>query len=127
MDSQDKQKPYPLLKTFSFAFSGILSAIRTERNMRFHLLSSIVVLFFSFYFSLTKLEWITILFAVGGMFAFELMNTAIEKAVDLVTEQFHPLAKQAKDLAAGAVLMYAILSSVVGGIIFIPYILKLFK
>ena len=77
------------------------------------------------YFDITKLEWLFVLTAIGGMLALELMNTAIEKAVDLVTNETHPLAKAAKDTAAGAVLVYAIFSAVVGLIIFLPRIMNL--
>jgi len=124
MDSQDKS--FPLMSSFSFAFSGILLALRKERNMRIHFISSIIVLLVSFYFSITKIEWVFILFTIGGMFALEIMNTAIERVVDLVTAEYHPLAKQAKDLAAGAVLVYAALSVVIGIVIFLPYVLNLF-
>jgi len=122
MDSQDKHPP--IWKTFYYAAAGILTAIRNERNLKFHVVSSIVVLVLSCIFSVTKLEWLIILFAIGGMIALELMNTAIERVVDLVTTEFHPLAKQAKDIAAGAVLVYAILSVIAGIIIFLPYILN---
>ncbi|WML59699.1 diacylglycerol kinase family protein [Neobacillus sp. PS2-9] len=127
MDLQDKRKSKPLLGSFSFAVAGILTALLSERNMRIHLISSIVVFLFSIYFSITKMEWIVILFAIGGMFSLELINTAIERVVDLVTKEYHPLAKQAKDIAAGAVFLYAVLAVIVGSIIFIPYIFKLFK
>ena len=127
MDLQDKRKSKPLLGSFSYAVAGILTALLSERNMRIHLISSIVVVLFSIYFSITKMEWIVILFAIGGMFSLELINTAIERVVDLVTKEYHPLAKQAKDIAAGAVFLYAVLSMIVGSIIFIPYIFKLFK
>ncbi|PFO03675.1 diacylglycerol kinase [Bacillus sp. AFS076308] len=126
MDSHDKRKRFVLLNSFSYAVAGILTAAQNERNMRFHLISSLIVLVLSFYFSISKLEWIFILFAIGGMFALELMNTAIERVVDLVTAEFHPLAKQAKDIAAGAVFIYSILTVIVGIIIFLPYVLKQF-
>ncbi len=126
MDSQDKHQRFPLINAFSFAFTGILTALRMERNMRIHLISSAIVLVFSIYFSITKIEWALILFAIGGMLALELINSAIERVVDLVTSDYHPLAKQAKDMAAGAVLIYAALSVVIGTIIFLPYVLKLF-
>ncbi|MDR6122321.1 undecaprenol kinase [Bacillus sp. SLBN-46] len=127
MDLQDKRKPQPLLGSFSYAVTGILTALHSERNMRIHLISSIVVFLLSIFFSITRMEWIVILFAIGGMFSLELINTAIERVVDLVTKEYHPLAKQAKDIAAGAVFLYAVLSVIVGSIIFIPYIFKLFK
>jgi len=126
MDSHDKRKSFISLSSFSFAISGILTAIQKERNMRFHLISSLIVLGLSFYFSISKIEWLFILFTIGGMFALELMNTAIERVVDLVTAEYHPLAKQAKDIAAGAVLVYAFLAVIVGIIIYLPYVLKQF-
>ena len=125
MGSQDKIHSF--ISSLSFAFAGILHALRTERNMRIHFISSIIVGAISFYFSITKMEWIFILFTIGGMFALELMNSAIERAVDLVTLDYHPLAKQAKDFAAGAVLIYAMLAIIVGMIIFLPYVIKLFS
>ena len=94
--------------------------------MRFHFFSSIIVIIISFYFSITKTEWLFILVAIGGMFSLEIVNTAIERVVDLVTGEYHSLAKQAKDLAAGAVFVYAILSVIIGIVIFLPYILELF-
>ncbi|MEH7084064.1 diacylglycerol kinase family protein [Neobacillus drentensis] len=126
MDSNAKPAQFGFLRSFSYAFAGIATALRAERNMRFHFFSSIVVLLISFYFSITKTEWLFILVSIGGMFALEMVNTAIERVVDLVTDEYHFLAKQAKDLAAGAVFVYAILSVVIGIMIFLPYILELF-
>jgi undecaprenol kinase len=114
------KKKNKLLHSFSLAFSGILYTIRHERNMKIHCTAAILVIMLSFYFQLSAVEWIFILLAIGGVFSFELINTAIERTVDLITEDFHPLAKQAKDIAAGAVLVYAILSVVIGCIIFLP-------
>lgn len=126
LDSQDKHRPVTLLKSFSYALTGIKTAVKSERNMRIHVAGSIVAVGASWYFSITKMEWLFILFAIGGMFALELVNSAIERVVDLATNERHPLAKQAKDMAAGAVLIYAILSVIIGMIIFFPYILKSF-
>ena len=126
MDSQNKPKVSQLISSFSFAAEGIVTALRTERNMRFHFVSSIIVLIASFYFSISAMEWIFILFAIGGMFALELVNTAIELVVDLVTSDYQPLAKEAKDMAAGAVMVYAAISAIIGTVIFLPYILKQF-
>ncbi|WP_042458522.1 diacylglycerol kinase family protein [Neobacillus dielmonensis] len=127
MASNDKQKNDHIFQSFSYAAAGIITGIKQERNMRFHLCSATVVLFVSCYLSISKTEWLIILVAIGGMFALELMNSAIERVVDLVTSDFHPLAKQAKDLAAGAVFVYALICLIIGLIIFMPYIYKLFK
>jgi undecaprenol kinase len=125
MDSNDKRYQLLSLASFTYAISGILLALRSEKNMRIHFICSIIVILVSFYFSITKTEWLFILLAIGGMFSLELVNTAIERSVDLVTAEYHPLAKQAKDLAAGAVFVYAIVSVCIGIIIFFPYLLKL--
>jgi undecaprenol kinase len=122
MDLQDKRPR--LWKSFSYAITGIRTALRTERNMRIHLFVSIVVIGCSVFFSINKLEWLFVIGAIGGIFSLELINTSVERVVDLITEEYHPLAKQAKDLAAGAVFVYAIMAVVIGVIIFLPYFLR---
>ena len=110
------------LHSFTFAISGIFHAVRHERNMRIHSIVTIIVIILSWFYHLSAIEWMFISFAICGVLALELVNTCIERVVDLVTEEFHPLAKQAKDVAAGAVLLYAIISVVIGCIIFLPKI-----
>ena len=126
MSSDLNVKTQRLLKSFQYAFSGIKAAILAEKNMRIHLFISMLVIIFGFWFSLTIVEWVVILFAIGGMLALEMINSAIERLVDLVTEEYHPLAKSAKDMAAGAVLIYAITSVIVGLLIFLPKIFLIF-
>jgi undecaprenol kinase len=111
-----------LLRPFTFAIVGILHAIRNERNMKIHTVVAVIVIILGLFYQLSAIEWMLIVFAIGGMLSLELMNTAIERVVDLVTKDFHPLAKQAKDVAAGAVFIYAILSVLIGCIIFLPKI-----
>jgi undecaprenol kinase len=123
---RDKRPHAPLWKSFSFAIFGIQHAFLNERNIRIHLCISFIVLGSSLYFSITKVEWLFVLFAIGGMFALELVNSAIERLVDLITSEYHPLAKQAKDLAAGAVFLYAIFSVIVGFVIFASRVIQLF-
>ena len=84
-------------------YQGLRQLLEQKEICGFISLVPSLLLARSFYFSITKIEWLFILLAIGGMFALELVNTAIERVVDLVTEEYHPLAKQAKDLAAGAV------------------------
>ncbi|MFE4523525.1 diacylglycerol kinase family protein [Cytobacillus firmus] len=122
--SRDKKvRRHNVLNSFVFAFSGIRTALWNEKNLQIHLAVSLAVMFFGIYFGISRLEWMIILLAIGGMFSLELLNTAIERAVDLSTEDYHPLAKQAKDIAAGAVLVFAIISVIIGGVIFLPKIL----
>ncbi|MGX6442790.1 diacylglycerol kinase family protein [Neobacillus sp. K501] len=125
MDSKDKR--VHLLKSFSYAITGIFTAIRSERNMRIHLILSIIVIGISLFFSISTVEWLFVIAAIGGIFSLEILNTAVERVVDLVTEEYHPLAKQAKDLAAGAVFIYALAVVVIGLIIFLPRFVKWFN
>lgn len=125
MRSDSNVKKHSLLKSFGFAFAGIKAAIIAERNMRIHIAISLLVLSASFWLSISTMEWLFILFAIGGMLALEMLNSAIERIVDLVTSDYHSLAKAAKDMAAGAVLVYAIMCVIIGVIIFLPKILHI--
>ncbi|ASV68961.1 diacylglycerol kinase family protein [Cytobacillus sp. FSL W7-1323] len=124
-DYRDKnsRKKQSLVSSFYFAFIGVITALKAERNLKIHFVMTVLVIFFGIIFELTKTEWLLISFAIAGMIALELMNTAIERVVDLVTTEQHPLAKQAKDIAAGAVLIYAVLTVIIGLSIFLPKIL----
>ncbi|MFC4800837.1 diacylglycerol kinase family protein [Neobacillus sp. GCM10023253] len=126
MDSLDRPKRKKFWHTFAYAIEGIVTALKHERNMRFHAISAVIVIAFGLFFSITKIEWLFILVSIGGMFSLELLNTAIERVVDLVTNEYKPLAKQAKDIAAGAVFIFAIITLVIGIVIFLPYVLELF-
>jgi len=124
---KDKQKNgwSRLINSFSYALQGLREAFFSERNLQIHFFFSVIVIFCGFLFHITKVEWLIVLLLFGGMFSIEMLNTAIEKVVDLVTDEYHPLAKKAKDIAAGAVLIYAIISIIVGLIIFLPYLSNL--
>lgn len=125
-DYKDKSflKSKGIVHSFQYAFKGIKIAATSERNMKVHLIFAFVVLFLGVALKLSSIEWVVILFAIGGVLSLELVNTAIEKVVDLETAEFHPLAQQAKDIAAGAVLIYAGISVTVGLIIFLPKIIR---
>ncbi|MCT4786659.1 diacylglycerol kinase family protein [Exiguobacterium aestuarii] len=108
------------MRPFRVACEGILHAIRTERNMRIHLIAALLVFAVAIWLQTTKLENLVLLAWVTLVISLELMNTAIERAVNLVTQEVHPLAKQAKDVAAGAVLVASIGAAVTALIIFGP-------
>ena len=116
-----KNKKNPLTESFGYAFEGIWTGIRNERNMKIHCLAIIVVTLTGTLFQITAMEWCICLLLFALVAALELVNTAIEAVVDLVTEEKKPLAKIAKDTAAGAVLFAAIISVIIGCIIFLPY------
>ena len=109
-----------LLKSFVYAGNGILWCLKNERNMRAHF--SLCIYMYAYllvydFFELTKTEWAIILICNALVFSLEIVNTAIEKAVDLATEKQNPIAKISKDAAAGAVLVSAIFSVIVGIVI----------
>ncbi|MDF0727213.1 diacylglycerol kinase family protein [Cytobacillus sp. S13-E01] len=111
-----------LLKSFSYAANGLMHAIYKEHNLRIHLVLSVIVISLGFYFNISRMEWSVIIILIGGMLSLELMNTAVERVVDLVTKEYHPLAKMAKDISAAAVLLFAIASIIIGIIIFSGYL-----
>ena len=114
-----KAKKPPLYKSFGYAFEGIFTCIRNERNIKIHCTVAILVVIAG------ATEWCICLTLFGLVIALELVNTAIESVVDLVTTERKPLAKVAKDTAAGAVLVAAIMAAIVGLIIFVPRIASL--
>lgn len=107
-----------LIESFNYAVTGILSAIKEEKNMKIHYFIALFVIIGSMFFDFTRIELLILLFAITLVFVAEMFNTAIEKTVDLITDEFHPLAKLAKDIAAGAVLIAAINSLIVGYLLF---------
>lgn len=120
-------KKEPLYKSFGYAFEGIFSGIRKERNMKIHCVAAIGVTAAGILFHISALEWCICLVLFGMIMALELVNTAVEAVVDLVTEEKRPLAKLAKDTAAGAVLIAALMAAAAGLIIFLPKLSQLFS
>lgn len=110
--------------SFKHAFDGIVHNIKTQPNFRFHLFACLVVCFAGVYFSLSKLEWLALIFTFNMVFVAEMVNTAIEAMVDLITTERRQDAKVAKDVAAGMVLISAFFSVIVGLYIFLPKILQ---
>lgn len=108
------------LSSFVYAWTGIVYACKKERNLKIHLFAAATVLLAAAFTGLSAVEWLVIILLIGGMISLEMINTAIEHVVDLVTKEIHPLAKYAKDVAAGAVLVYAIVSAIIGLLIFLP-------
>jgi diacylglycerol kinase (ATP) len=110
----------PLIESFNCAFHGIVHTLKTQRNMRLHFVATGVVLALSLYLKLEKLEILILLVSIAFVIVAEMINTAIEATVDLITTEIHPIAAIAKNVAAGAVLVAAILALIVGYLIFYP-------
>lgn len=132
MDLQDnntnkrKWKNRDVISSLEFALTGIFTAIKEEHNMRSHAVSAIVVVFAGLLFQVTAIEWLFLFLSIFLVIAFEIVNSAIENVVDLASDyHFSMLAKNAKDMAAGAVLVVSGFAVVTGLIIFIPKIWNL--
>lgn len=111
-----------LINSFKYAFSGIASAFKTERNMKIHVLAVVLVTLAGFLFKISKMEWIICIILFGMVISLELANTAIETTVDIAMPERNEKAKLAKDISAGAVLVCAFVSVIVGLMIFVPKI-----
>ena len=107
-----------LLESFNHAINGVIDAARTQRNMKIHIIASIAVLNACFFFDISKAEFLSLAITITMVISAELVNTSVEAVVDLNTNYYHPLAKVAKNTAAGAVLVTAINAILVGYIVF---------
>ena len=112
-----------LFNSFDYAFQGIVKAYKGEQNLKIHTIVAILVIIAGFIFKISYLEWLVCLLLIGLVIMAEFFNTAIEYVVDLASPKIHPLAKAAKDTASAGVLMMAIISAIVGLIIFVPKII----
>lgn len=112
------------LQSFVYAFRGIGRMIRHEHNAWIHLAASAVAIVAGIFFNLSRPEWICILFAIGIVFIAEAFNTAIEHLANAITLEKNNSIRNAKDIAAGAVLIAAIISVIVGLIVFVPHIFR---
>jgi len=115
------------LRGFEHALRGLKLLLQTQHNARIHAAATILVVAAAALFGISPLEWGLITLAIVCVWATEALNTAVEFLVDLASPEQHPLAGKAKDVAAGAVLVAAIGSVIVGALVFGPYVLDLFK
>jgi len=113
------------LRGFRYAFQGIGYVLRTQRNARVHAAVACLVIAAGVFFRVTAVEWAVLALTIGVVFSVEMVNTVAELAVDLLTQKYHPMAKAAKDVGAGAVLVAAIAAVGVGVAIFGPRVWSL--
>lgn len=111
-------RPKSQIDSFRYAVEGIVHVFRTQKHMRFHFFAVVLVLLAGLLSHFKAMEMIALILAMGAVLVAEMMNTAIETTVDLVTQTYHPLAKLAKDIAAGAVLLMATVAGLVVFILF---------
>lgn len=123
-DVKEEHSVKALIKSFQHAFCGILTSFVIGRNIKVHYIAALAAILGGLYFGISKVEFLIILLVSTQVICLEMVNTAIERTVDLVTVEYHLYAKIAKDIAAGAVLVAVIFATIIGGIIFLPYIFK---
>ena len=107
---------------FLNAFRGIYVLAEATRHLFVHITAALLVIVLGFYFKVSSLEWIALVFAIGFVFVTEALNTAIEIDIDLTSPEYHPYARDTKDVAASAVLLSAFVAIIVWLIIFLPKI-----
>jgi diacylglycerol kinase len=111
---------------FRYAFSGLWYALRTQRNVRVHVCIAILAILMGIVLHISAVEFAMIFVAITGVFIAEMFNTVFELSIDLASPEYHSLAKIAKDVAAGAVLLSAMLAVVIGLFVFVPHLWHLF-
>ncbi|MBQ7986651.1 MAG: diacylglycerol kinase family protein [Clostridia bacterium] len=104
--------------SFRYAIEGIISAIRSEKHLRFHIVIANLICVFAYFYGISKAEWATLILCIVAVISAELLNTAVEKAVDTATCEINQLAKLSKDASAGAVLALSIGAILVGVCLF---------
>lgn len=112
------------INSFGYAFKGVFCLLKKEHNAWIHCMAIVIVTLAGLFFGITPIEWCMVILCFGMVLAAEGFNTAIERLVDLVSPDFHPIAGNVKDIAAGAVLICAIASAIIGIIIFVPYLMN---
>jgi diacylglycerol kinase (ATP) len=111
-------RPPSIIESFNYAIEGVIHVLRTQRNMRIHFAVAVVVIVIAAAVGVSKLELIALLISIAFVLVAEMINTAVEGAIDAATTSFDPMAKLAKDIAAGAVLIAAVNAVAVGYLVF---------
>ena len=124
---QQKSDWAKFIAGFGYAFAGLWYAFRTQRNVRVHITIAILAIVLGIVLHISAVEFAMIFVAITGVFIAEMFNTVLEICVDLASPEYHPLAKIAKDVAAGAVLLSAMLASVIGLFVFGPHLWGLIR
>ena len=114
------------VQSVKYSLKGISIFFKNEYHAWIHAIAAIVVVAMGFVFGISNSEWIWLVFAIGFVFVAEMLNTAIEYTIDLVSPEFNPKAGAVKDVAAGAVTLAAITALIIGSLVFIPHFIKYF-
>ena len=111
------------MKSFAYAFNGLVTLIKTQHNTWIHLIASVIIIVLGIIYELSKLDWALLIFSITLVWMAEALNTAIEFLADAVTREFHPLIEKAKDVAAAAVLITALSAIAIAALVFTPLLL----
>ena len=120
-----KKKKNSVKKSFHCAVRGLDYVIKNERNFRIEIIAAVVIIFLAIVFNIKIWEFVVVVFSITWILVIELVNTVVERVVDILEPRVHPYARLIKDIMAGVVLISVFMSIFVGGLIFIPYIFKL--
>ena len=118
--AKERGSRFSIVCAFKCAWDGICYCVRTQRNMKIHLAIAVVAVVLGFVLQIDEASWAAVIMCIAAVFAAECLNTAVESVVDLVSPEYHELARLAKDCAAGAVLVFAIVAVVVAFVVFGP-------
>lgn len=110
------------LRGFVYAWNGIVYTVRTQRNMRVHLALAVLAIALGIWLRISPVEFAMVFVAITLVVVSEMINTVVEACVDLATREYHPLAQVAKDVAAGTVLLCAMLAAVIGCLVYLPHL-----
>jgi diacylglycerol kinase len=130
MLSDSETRPFEFtgrVRSFRYAIAGIIRMVRCQHNAWIHLIATVLVIGAGFFFQLSRSEWCWIVLAISIVWTAEALNTAFEFLADAASPNFSPIVRDAKDVAAGAVLLTAIASTIIGAIVFSPYIAAVMK
>ena len=129
MMSRDERKVRGIKRfknSFGYSIDGLKYAFKNEQSLTIHVAVTVTIVLLATFLKISQIEWIICLFLIGLVLATELINTAFEAVVDLVVQDYHPLAKIAKDTASAAVFTFSMVAFIIGLLIFIPHIVGLF-
>jgi diacylglycerol kinase len=124
-DAPEAPPPAPFFRSFVYAFDGVKHTVRTQRNMRIHFTLALLAIAAGIWLHISPVEFAMVFVAITNVVIAEMFNTVAEACVDLATREYNPLAKIAKDVAAGAVLLNAGLSVIIAIFVFGPHLLAL--
>lgn len=128
MSREDRKKRglNRFVNSVNYSMAGLRYAYKNEQSMMIHVTITATIIVLGILLDISRLEWIICIFLLGIVMATELINTALEAVVDLITQDYHPLAKIAKDTASAAVFVFSIVAGIIGIIVFLPHIIDLF-